>query len=131
MVVLIAIIAGIAIPWLAASRMGAREAAAISHLRLLKSVMEQYRMDNSTYALTMTELINAGYITGFDIWVDDISRTGYMFHLDPGPDPDQWAVQANPLVPGFSGRRFFRLTAGGDIRYNRNGPALDTDPVMY
>ncbi len=126
-VAVIAILAGIAIPILASSRLAAREATAISHLRLFKTTMEQYRMDEGDYALEVGDLLNKGYVSGFSSFGNDVGRSGYLFHMDHGPLPEDWGIQANPITPGFTGRRFFYMSALGDIHFNNNGPAAVTD----
>ena len=54
----------------------------------------------------------------------------YLFHIDPGPDPMTYAIQSNPMTPGFTGRRYFRMDTTGQIRWNNVGPALETDPPL-
>jgi general secretion pathway protein G len=126
----LAILVSMAIPILASGRMAAREDTAIAHMRLLKTVMEQHRVDTGAFPPELIELLDAGYVSGFQVWGNDISRSGYLFHLEPGPDPAEWAIQANPITPGYTGDRFFRLDFLGEIRWNDAGPATDADPPM-
>jgi type IV pilus assembly protein PilA len=119
-----------AIPILASGRMTEREDTALDHLHLLKTAMEQYREDNGNFAAETVILLERGFVSGFQVWGADISRTGYLFHLQPGPTPREWALQANPVNPGYTGKRFFRMDYLGHIRWNIAGPATDTDPPL-
>ncbi len=129
-VAVLVILVAMAIPILAAGRMTERENTAIDHLHLLKTAMEQHREDKSTFANETVMLLEGSFVSGFQLWGTDISRSGYLFHLEPGPTPSEWAVQANPIMPGFTGKRFFRMDYLGHVRWNTAGPATDTDPPL-
>ena len=126
----LAALISMAIPILASGRMAGREDTAIAHMRLLKTVMEQHRVDTGVFPPELVELLDAGYVSGFQVWGNDISRSGYLFHLEPGPESGEWAIQANPVTPGYTGQRFFRLDFLGDMRWNEAGPATDADPPL-
>lgn len=133
LLVIVAVLIGLVamvIPILAAGRMKEREQTALDHLRLLKTAMEQHREDKGAFAAETVVLLEGGFVSGFQVWGADISRSGYLFHMQPGPTPGEWALQANPVNPGHTGKRFFRMDHVGHFRCNTAGPATDTDPPL-
>ncbi len=80
---IIAIIAAIAIPSLLAARISGNEASAISSMRTLSTVQEQYRTRFGAYSASLTNLGNAGYI-------DSV--------LAAAPSPATSSVARPPLV---------------------------------
>ena len=127
-VTIIAIIAILAVPSLFNTRMAANEAAAISDLRTMIAVQDQYRTRFGTYAANLVDLQNADYINGF-AGSTDLERSGYRFiYKNSGPI---WTINANPADPGTTGERYFVTSARGTIHASNTGPAtLGVSPPL-
>jgi prepilin-type N-terminal cleavage/methylation domain-containing protein len=124
-VAIIAIVAAIAIPSLANARMSANEASAISSLRTLTTVGEQYRTRFGTYASGMAPLLGAGYI---DDNLASGTKSGYDFFYAGGAAT--WVCLANPRFPGTSGTRYFWVNERGVIRFSDTPVAGSSDPPL-
>ena len=103
-VAIIAIIAAIAIPSLLNARKAGNEASAISSLRTLTTVNEQYRtrfrdpVAGIGYAGALADLMNANYI---DQVLGSSAKSGYNFAYVGGENT--WSCQATPQVDGTTG----------------------------
>ena len=137
-VAIILIIAAIAIPNLLGSRMAANEASAVGSLRTLNTACVTY---SSTYGIgfppalanlgpaptasaAAADLIDSVLVTG--------TKTGYNFVYTAGaPDAggfvDTYTINANPVVPGQSGVRYFFTDQSVVITFSVAGPAAATD----
>ena len=124
-VAIIAIIAAVALPSLAGARKSANEASAISSLRTIVTVNEQYRTRFQGYASQMSDLANAGYI---DSVLGASQKAGYDFFYAGALNV--WVCFANPNVAGETGDRFFFADQNGVIRFRSTGPADDTAPPV-
>lgn len=117
-VAIIAIIAAIAIPSLLNARKAGNEASAISSLRTLTTVNEQYRTRfrdpalNIGYADMLANLQLAGYI---DSVLGTGVKSGYAFKYTY-VDENQWNCQANPQTLNTTGDRSFFVDQTGVIR---------------
>ena len=124
-VAIIAIVAAIAIPSLLAARKSGNQASAISSLRTLASVSQQYRTRFQTYAQEMTDLVNAGYI---DEVLGSSVKAGYdFFYAGTG---EVWLCFANPRNLGTTGDNFYFVNESGVISFNTTKPASATDPPI-
>ena len=138
------IIAGIAIPRLLSSKMRANETGAVAALRAIATVQVNYQ---STYdqgfapslaalgpppagaspSASAADLIDALLASG--------SRQGYTFvysAIDPNGDgkPDAFTVNANPIIPGQTGDRYFYVDRTNVIRFEVGKAAGPTsDPI--
>jgi type IV pilus assembly protein PilA len=74
--IVIAIISAIVIPSLMNSRMAGNEASAVSSLRTLTTVNQQYRVRFQTYPSALTDLQASGYTDGA---LPVASKSGYTF----------------------------------------------------
>ena len=121
-VAIIAIIAAIAIPSLLNARKAGNEASAISSLRTLTTVNEQYRTRFATstigYADTLANLQASGYI---DSVLGSGTKSGYTFTY--AGTRTTWACNANPQTAGTTGDRFFFVNESGVIRSNPSAAA--------
>lgn len=124
-VAIIAIIAAVAIPNLAASRVAANEASAISSLRVLHSVNEQYRSRHGSYGGTLGDLESAGYV---DNVLGSGTRSGYNFALVGLAAT--WDCNADPVTPGGTGDRGFYIDTSGVIRFETSGVASVASPPI-
>lgn len=120
-VAIIAIIAAIAIPSLLNARMSGNEASAISSLRTLTTVNEQYRTRFGEYAAGLGDLETENYI---DSVLASGTKSGYDFAYTLA-SASQWNVTALPDNVGTTGERGFRVDESGVIRFSSDG----TDPT--
>lgn len=112
-VAIIAIIAAIAIPSLLNARKAGNEASAISSLRTLTTVNEQYRTRFQNYAGDLSDLNDEGYI---DSVLGAGQKSGYSFtyRMTNG----SWTCAASPVSSGNDGDRHFFVDQSGIIRFN-------------
>ncbi|MCA8960005.1 MAG: prepilin-type N-terminal cleavage/methylation domain-containing protein [Planctomycetes bacterium] len=120
-VAIIAIIAAIAIPSLLAARISGNEASAISSLRTMSTVGEQYRTRFGSYATTLADMQTAGYI---DNVLGSGSKSGYDFTFTGGATT--WSCTADPSIAGRTGERGFFADESGVIRFVTSGTASAT-----
>ncbi len=124
-VAIIAIIAAIAIPSLLAARISGNEASAISSLRTLSTVSEQYRSRFGTYGADLPTIEAAGYI---DNVLGAGQKSGYDFVLTG--TATAWDCTADPVTPGRTGERYFFCDESGVIRFSTSGTAGTGDPAI-
>jgi len=124
-VAVLAIIAALAIPTLLGARKPANEASAISALRSLSTVNEQYRLRFQSYASDLPDLAATGYI---DDKLGAGVKTGFVFNYTTGPF--SWTCTAGPEILGTTGDRYFFINESGVIRFNNSGPATATDAPL-
>ncbi len=117
-VAIIAIIAAIAIPSLLNARKAGNEASAISSLRTLTTVNEQYRTRFQAYSGSLNNLQTEGYI---DSVLGGGSKSGYSFNYTGGTNT--WSCTADPETPGTTGDRYFFVDQTGVIRFSSSGTA--------
>ena len=113
-VAIIAIIAAIAIPSLLNARKAGNEASAISSLRTLTTVNEQYRTRFQAYTDALATLNTEGYI---DSVLAGGTKSGYTFGYT-AVDANRWNCTADPTTAGTTGDRFFFVDQSGVIRFN-------------
>jgi prepilin-type N-terminal cleavage/methylation domain-containing protein len=126
-VAIIAIIAAIAIPSLLNARKAGNEASAISSLRTLTTVNEQYRTRFQLYTDSLANLSTAGYI---DSVLGAGAKSGYTFGYGGGGGPppvNTWQCTSDPTDPGVTGDRFFFVDQSGVIRFDPAATADSTD----
>ncbi len=118
-VAIIAIIAAIAIPSLLNARKAGNEASAISSLRTITTVNEQYRTRFQAYANLLATLQTEGYI---DQVLGGGAKSGYLF-VYASPTVNTWTCNANPATAGTTGDRRFFVDQSGVIRFNLTAAA--------
>jgi prepilin-type N-terminal cleavage/methylation domain-containing protein len=122
-VAIIAIIAAIAIPSLLNARKAGNEASAISSLRTLTTVSEQYRTRFQTYPAGLSDLATP------ENYIDSVlasgSKSGYTFTYAGGTNT--WTCEADPITPGTTGDRYFFCDNSGVIRFNATATASSGD----
>jgi len=124
-VAIIAIIAAIAIPSLLNARKAGNEASAISSLRTLTTVNEQYRTRFQTFAGSLANLSATNYIDGV---LGAGSKSGFGFSYSAGSTT--WFTTASPDVLGTDGDRYFFVDQTGIIRFSSTGTATSaSDPI--
>ena len=117
-VLIISILAVATIPNLTASRVASNESSAISSLRVLHSVNENYRSRFGTYGSNLGDLAKAGYI---DSALGSGTRSGYDFSLTGLTAT--WGCTADPVSRGETGERCFFIDTSGVIRFETTGSA--------
>lgn len=122
---IVAIVAAIAIPSLLSARISGNEASAVSSLRTISTVTEQYRTRFGRYAATMTNMQNAGYV---DEVLGSSVKSGYDFFYSGSTTV--WTCLANPRDPGITGERYFFANERGVIRFNTQAVAGSSDPAI-
>ena len=125
-VTVIAVIAGFALPSLFNSLKGGRETAAISSLRTLSSVSEQYRLRFGRYASSLAALTAAGYI---DSVLGSGTKSGYTYTYSSGA-PRTFTCAASAETAGVTGDRHFFIDQTGTIHVNLVSPATSSDPPL-
>ncbi|HXY23641.1 MAG TPA: prepilin-type N-terminal cleavage/methylation domain-containing protein [Candidatus Acidoferrum sp.] len=142
-IAIILIIAAIAIPNLMAGKMAANEASAVQSLRTIQSAETAYATTYpsvgyssslaslggpggtactaaSTQACLIDPVLATGTKSGYTItWVGD--------GLTPSVS---YALNADPILRGSTGRRSFYTDFPGVIRYNETAPATVNDPPI-
>lgn len=119
-VAIIAIIAAIAIPSLLNARKAGNEASAISSLRTLTTVNEQYRTRFQTYSDTLGNLQLAGYI---DTVLGAGAKSGYTFTYPVPATANVWTCTTSPTEDAATGDRRFFVDQTGVIRFEQAAPA--------
>jgi len=145
-VAIILIIAAIAIPNLMASKMAANESSAVQQTRAITTAEVVYTTQyNIGFASALTNLGDAGgcgtgAVTSTNACLIDSvlaagSKGGYSFTYAPlNPDAathyQSFTLNANPLNPGRSGRKYFFTDQTAVIRMNLTAAATISDPAI-
>ncbi|MDA2937364.1 prepilin-type N-terminal cleavage/methylation domain-containing protein [Acidobacteria bacterium AH-259-A15] len=123
-VAVIAVIAALAIPRMRESTMAANEASAITYLRNWVSAQELYHIKHGVYSDDEDDLVDEGLIGAAD---DEVN--GYEFDLDDGSKYTWWG-EAEPDIPGATGKRYFYIDQTGVIRWSTSGDADSNSPPL-
>jgi prepilin-type N-terminal cleavage/methylation domain-containing protein len=143
-VAIILIIAAIAIPSFLQSRMAANEAASVAACRKIVTAQVVYA---TTYGIGYSERLSdlapaapgASPTSTAAGLLDDIltagAKHGYRFSytgIDSNGDGirEAFTINANPLNPGASGRRYFYTDQSGVVRVNFTAQASSSDPPI-
>lgn len=122
-VAVVAVIAAIAIPNLLQSRIRANETAAIENLRVISGAQFAHNAARSAFG-HFAELVSQadGPGTGFldPSWAEGVEKTGYAYSI-PVANAAWFECFADPVEPGASGVRYFRVDASGIVRYSAAG----------
>jgi type IV pilus assembly protein PilA len=140
-VAIILIIAAIAIPNLMASRMAANESSAVQETRAITTAevvyTTQYNIgfapllvnlgDGATISSTSAGLIDSVLANG--------TKSGYQFtysalNPDAATHYQTFSLNADPLNPGYSGRKHFFTDHSAVIRVNLTAVASSSDPAI-
>lgn len=133
-IAIIAIIAAIAIPNLLSARKNGNESAAIGAIKTIANAQTLFREGDKDgdgtlqYAGSMANLANTGP-AGTEDLIDEVlaggTKSGYNFTCqNPGTPQDQfiWTANAQPVVAGTTGDRYFGGNMAGLIFFNSTGP---------
>ena len=121
-VAIIATIAVLAMPTLLNAKKPANEASAISALRSLTTVNEQYRLRFQSYAGSLANLSAEDYI---DSVFGAGAKAGFQFTYLA--NAYSWTCSADPEVPGTTGDRYFFVDQSGVIRFSTTATATIAD----
>lgn len=135
-IAIILIIVTIAVPNLQKTRQNASETAAIGALRAIHEAEVQYHSTYSRYAATLTELgppaSGAPSPAAADLLLDDLAggtKGGYKFVIQS--TPTGYAMNANPVAFGSSGRRTFYSDQSMSVHQNfGQDPAGPGSPIL-
>jgi type IV pilus assembly protein PilA len=134
-VTIIVIIAAMAIPNLLRARLHADESAAIGAMRTLSGAEASF----ITSTFLDADSDGAGeYGTLGDLasitppYIDTVlaagTKQGYSFTITPNADPEVgYTCNANPIIPGRTGNRYFFVDESGAITFNPSAPATAAD----
>jgi prepilin-type N-terminal cleavage/methylation domain-containing protein len=142
-VAIILIIAAIAIPSFLNSRMAANESSAVASVRTVATAETAYSASYAVigYSVALTDLSDGGSSnciasTTQACLIDSLLaggiKSGYSItYANDGNTPSTgYAIHADPLARGQSGRRSFFSDQPGEIRYNLTAVASATDPAI-
>lgn len=131
-VAIMAILAAMAVPALRRSRLQAHETAAIESLKTVNEAQIAFGGANNTFGV-FDDLTNEddGPGTAFldGDWEEGVERGGYEFFMDSVTE-STFFCHADPAQPGTTGNRYFRLDAGGVIRWSTDGRPDENDPKI-
>jgi prepilin-type N-terminal cleavage/methylation domain-containing protein len=140
-IAIILVIAAIAIPNLMASRMAANESSAVQETRAITTAEVVYTTQyNIGYSAQLTNLGEGAVINSTTAGLIDSVlaagvKTGYSFvyaplNQDTAGHYQGFTLNANPLQPGGSGRKYFFTDQTGVIRFSLTAPAIAADPAI-
>jgi type IV pilus assembly protein PilA len=139
-VAIILIISAIAIPNLLRSRMAANEASAVGTLRTVNSSCTTYSTNWGTgFPVSLAVLgpgkpATAAAADLVDSSVSGGTRSGYVLTYVSGAPTNgkiwTYTINANPVVPGKTGLRYFFTNQTGVIRYNAAAAATALSPPI-
>ncbi len=121
-VAIILVIAAIAIPNLMASRMAANESSAVQETRAITTAG-----DGGAVSSTNAGLIDSVLAAG--------AKSGYLFTYSAlNPDSaghyQTFTLNADPVNPGYSGRKYYFSDQSAVIRVNLTGSSTVNDPAI-
>ena len=117
-IAVLGIIAVIAIPALLRARMSSNEASALSSLRTLNTMSENYRARFSSYPSALIDMSNE---CGIDSNLGSGLKSGYSYTYTG--TPSAFSCNADPQSPGQTGERYFFVDTTGVIRFSTTGTA--------
>jgi type IV pilus assembly protein PilA len=144
-VAIILIIAAIAIPSLVQSKMTANEASAVQTIRDFNTAQSmyaiQYGQGFSTNLSSLGGTTGPATSTNSLLIPDPVAQTPnikdgfkftYVVTASNGPNgtPSAYTINADPVTPGYSGRRWFFSDESFVIRQNPATPATANDPSI-
>jgi type IV pilus assembly protein PilA len=140
-IAIILIVAAIAIPNLLASRMAANESAGAEYTRAITTAEVVYTTQyNIGFAAQLSYLGDGGSITSTSAGLIDSvlaagTKSGYSFvyaplNVDSLGHPQSFTLNANPLSPGYSARKYFYTDQTAVIRVNLTAVASVSDPAI-
>lgn len=128
--VIISVLTAIFIPRLLNSRLAANEAAALSALKAIYSAVKLYSENNNSYPESLEDLAEPNSSPGYiDAGLASGSRDGYDYNYSLAA-ADDFSVNANPSIPGKTGKRYFYIDETGTIRVNSEIEADSDDSAL-
>ena len=126
---IIAIVAAVALPSLAASRKAAAEGNVISTLRMAVTINELYRNRFGDYAAIPEDWVDADLIPHSDDGTIEAGPRGYSYSYNNAGN-GTWTLGSAPLNPGVTGDRAFFVDQTGVIRFSTVGEAHSGSPAV-
>jgi prepilin-type N-terminal cleavage/methylation domain-containing protein len=131
-VAILSVIAAIAIPNLMQSRVRANEATAIENLRVVTAAQFAYNAAKNTFGLfdALTTEADANAPAFLDnTWREGAAKGGYIFTM-PVANAASFECFADPVDPGVSGTRYFRVDVSGIVRFSTAGRPDGAAPAI-
>jgi len=140
-VAIILVIAAIAIPNLMASRMAANESSAVQETRAITTAEVVYTTQyNIGFAPLLVNLGDGGAVSSTNAGLIDSvlaagAKSGYLFTYSAlNPDSaghyQTFTLNADPVNPGYSGRKYYFSDQSAVIRVNVTGSSTVNDPAI-
>lgn len=124
------IVTAIFVPRLLTSRLAANEAAALSGLKAIYSAVNMYYEDTNSYPENLADMVEPNSsISYIDAQLASGSKDGYGYEYSSSAVQD-FSLNANPVVPGNTGNRYFYIDETGVIRVNDEGEAGPDDEAL-
>lgn len=124
-IAVIAIVLGVAIPSLMASRKSSNEASAIASLRTVNAVNQQYKTRFGRFAGSLANLSASGMI---DQTLGAGQKAGFNFTYFG--TTTSWTTMAAPTTSGVTGNRSFFVDQTGVLRFAATGTATSASPPL-
>ena len=120
-VVVVVLVFAWLVPYVKEKGIRRNESCAIKALRAISSSQEHYNTKEKSYT-SLARLADYKYISRDIANADALEKAyeGYWFEC-VHDSYNWWCCTARPVVPGETGRRFFRITTAGVIYYNTDG----------
>src|SRR3989338_1691825 len=126
----LAVLTAIFIPRLLNSRIAANEAAVLAGLKAIYSAVNMYYEDTNSYPDSLEDLAEPdSSISYIDAQLASGSKDGYDYIYYSAAVQD-FSLNANPVVPGNTGNRYFYIDESGVIRVNLEGEAGPDDQAL-
>lgn len=120
---IISVLLSITVPNLLRNKVQANEAAAIEDLRVIGAAQVSYNASHNSFG-QFADLADtsSGPGTGFldEGWTDGREKNGYRYSMATA-DATTFVCFAEPVSPGVTGTRYFRVDASGIIRHDEGG----------
>jgi|SRR5258708_6535078 prepilin-type N-terminal cleavage/methylation domain-containing protein len=140
-ITIILVITAIAIPNLIASRMAANESSAVQETRAITTAEVVYSTQyNIGFAPLLVNLGDSGAVSSTTAGLIDAvlaagSKSGYSFtysalNPDSSTHYQSFTLNADPLNPGYSGRKHFFTDQSAVIRVNLTAASTAIDPAI-
>jgi hypothetical protein len=114
------------------NRLQANEATAIECLRVIASAQISHNSAKNSFAdfATLTSEQDGSGTSFLDTsWAEGVRKNGYVYSM-ASADTTNFVCYADPVQPGITGNRFFRVDSSGIVRYSTAGqPDANATPI--
>lgn len=128
--VIIGILTILVLPNLLRSRIVSYETMAIANLKTIINSCQIYYSNNNNYPQALSDLTEPNSTPPYiDSQLASGSKQGYTFSYTSG-DSQHFSVNANPILPGLTGQKYFFMDETGVIHANAQQAAGPSDPIL-